>query len=96
MTPRAVGARELKTRLGRYLREVREGSVIVIIDRGEPVAGIRPIARAKGGDLARLDRLVALGVLARPSPRPLPRFRPIRHQSPPLTVAVVEGREDRF
>ena len=93
---KVVGARELKTRLGQYLREVRRGGTIVVTDRGEPVAEIRPIALAKGGDTAGLDHLVALGRLSRASAAPLPSFRPIRHRGPSLAAAVVENREDRF
>ena len=96
MMTKVVGARELKTRLGSYLREVRRGRTIVVTDRGEPVAEIRPIALAKAGDTAGLDHLVALGRLSRASEAPLPPFRPIRHQGSPLATAVVEGREDRF
>jgi prevent-host-death family protein len=97
MTPKKiVGARELKTRLGRYLREVRRGHTIVVTDRGEPVAEIRPIPRARAGDTARLDHLVTLGRLSRGARGPLLPFRPIRHQGPPLADAVAEGREDRF
>jgi hypothetical protein len=36
---KARGVRELKTRLGSYLREVRRGQTIVVTDRGEPGAG---------------------------------------------------------
>ena len=38
-----VGARELKTRLGTYLRRVREGRTLLVTDRGEPVAELRPL-----------------------------------------------------
>ena len=38
-----VGARELKTRLGTYLQRVREGRTLVVTDRGEPVAELRPL-----------------------------------------------------
>jgi prevent-host-death family protein len=93
---KAVGARELKTRLGSYLREVRRGRTIVVTDRGEPVAELRPIGLAKTGDVARLDRLVALGRLSRASKAPLPPFRPIRRKGPSLSGAIVEDREDRF
>jgi prevent-host-death family protein len=93
---KAVGARELKTRLGRYLREVRRGGTIVVTDRGEPVAELRPIAVAKGGSTARLDQLVALGYLSRTSPAGLAPFRSIRHKGPALSRAVAEDREDRF
>jgi prevent-host-death family protein len=93
---RAVGVRALKTRLGSYLREVRRGRTIVVTDRGEPVAELRPIALPKSGKDAALDRLVALGGLTRESKARLARFRPIRHRGRLLSDAVVEGREDRF
>jgi prevent-host-death family protein len=93
---KAVGARELKTRLGSYLREVRRGRTIVVTDRGEPVAELRPIGLAKQGAAARLDQLVALGRLSRGSPTRIAPFRPIRHKGPSLSRAVAEGREDRF
>lgn len=96
MMTKVVGARELKTRLGSYLREVRRGRTIVVTDRGEPVAELRPIALARGRDLARLDQLVALGRLSKASKAPLSPFRPIRHTGPSLADAVAEGREDRF
>ena len=37
-----VGARELKTRLGRYLRIVREGGTVIVTDRGKPLGRIVP------------------------------------------------------
>ena len=98
MTPvtKVVGARELKTRLGSYLREVRGGRTIVVTDRGEPVAELRPIVLEEAGDAARLDRLVALGRLSRVSKASLPPFRAIRGRGPSLSKAIVEEREDRF
>ena len=93
---KAVGARDLKTRLGSYLREVRRGRTIVVTDRGEPVAELRPIVLAETGDVARLDRLVALGRLSRASKVPLSPFRPIRRTGPSLSSTIVENREDRF
>src|SRR5262245_49988787 len=44
MKHRVVGARELKVRLGTYLRQVRQGRTLVVTDRGQPVAELRPIA----------------------------------------------------
>ena len=38
-----VGARELKTRLGTYLRRVREGRRILVTDRGIAVAELRGV-----------------------------------------------------
>jgi prevent-host-death family protein len=93
---KTVGARELKTRLGAYLEEVRRGRTIVVTERGEPVAELRPLGLATTGVEAQLDRLAALGFLSRPSRRPLRRFRPIRHRGRPLSDTVAEERGDRF
>jgi prevent-host-death family protein len=101
MTPRSskngvVGVRELKTRLGRYLREVRKGRTIVITDRGEPVAELRPVSLSGAGSAGALDRLVALGLLTRSVKGPLARFRPIRVTGRPVSDTIVEDREDRI
>ena len=93
---RVVGVRELKTRLGRYLREVRRGRVIVVTDRGEPVAELRPVSMPASGKDAALERLVTLGIVTRRSARRMTRFRPIRHRGASLSDAVVADREDRF
>ena len=93
---KAVGVRELKTHLGTYLREVRRGRTIVVTDRGEPVAELRPIALPRSGVGAEIDRLVALGHLTRTSQAPLAPFRPIKQRGRPLSEAIVEDREDRF
>ena len=94
---KAVEVRELKTRLGSYLREVRRGQTIVVTHRGEPVAELRPIAAvAKSGARAELDRLVARGRLTRASKAPLAPFRPIRRKGPRLSDTIVEDREDRI
>lgn len=36
-----IGIRELKNRLSEYVRQVREGEVIMVTDRGEVVAELR-------------------------------------------------------
>lgn len=90
-----VGVRELKTRLGRYLREVRKGRTLVITDRGEPVAELRPVSLGGAGSKGEIDRLVALGHLTRTSKGPLAPFRPIRLSGRPVSEALVEDREDR-
>lgn len=93
---KTVGARELKTRLGAYLRQVMQGTTIVVTERGEPVAELRPLRRGRSEEETRLERLVALGVLTRKSNRPLPPLKPIRGRGAPLSQAVIEDREDRF
>lgn len=41
-----VGARELKNRLGRYLRQVEAGDTILVTERGRPLAELRPLPPA--------------------------------------------------
>ena len=91
-----VGVRELKTRLGSYLREVRRGQTIVVTDRGEPVAELRPIVLGRSRSAAEIDKLVALGRLTRASKTRLAPFRPIKRKGPPVSDAVVGNREDRI
>ncbi|HZL19278.1 MAG TPA: type II toxin-antitoxin system prevent-host-death family antitoxin [Polyangia bacterium] len=62
---------DLKANLSRYLRMVRRGSELQILDRGVPVARLVGPVGASGpfdpGDKERLDRLTKAGVLRRGS-----------------------------
>lgn len=89
-----VGARELKTRLGGYLQQVRQGRTLVITDRGEPVAELKPLQRM-GGENAVLEQLKALGAVTRVENRPLAPFRPVRGRGPSVSDAILEDRDDR-
>ena len=97
---RTVGTRELKTRLGTYLRLVRSGRRLIVTDRGRPVAELRPLTPA-GGDLeSRLREMEARGEITLPagpmsSWKPLRPFRPIRIRGRPMSETVLEDREDR-
>jgi hypothetical protein len=57
---RAVGVRELKSRLSEYLRMVRRGEEILITDRGEVIAELRQPGRG-----ASEERYPALYLYAR-------------------------------
>lgn len=95
MTRRAtVGARELKTRLGGYLQQVRQGRTLVITDRGEPVAELKPLRRT-GTEDAVLEQLKAIGTVTRPENRPLAPFRPVRGRGPSVSAAIIDDRDDR-
>ena len=92
---KAVGARELKTRLGGYLRRVRQGMTLVVTDRGEPVAELRPLPGSGSRDEAALARLEASGAVTRGRKAPLAGFRAVRGRGASVAAAVIEGREDR-
>jgi len=89
-----VGARELKTRLGTYLRRAREGERIVVTEHGTPVAELRGLV--DDGVDPRLARLQANGLVTLPTRRALGPLRPVRGRGPSVAAAVVEDREDRF
>lgn len=94
--PHVVGARELKTRLGRYLRRVRQGRTLVVTERGEPVAELRPLGRAAGRVETALARLKATGAITQLRDAPLAPFVPVQSRGPSASDAVIEDREDRF
>ena len=93
---RRVGARELKTRLGTYLRQVRRGATLVVTERGEPVAELRPLPTGESDLEKRLHDLSALGILARETSGPLPPFDAILGAGGSVSEAVREDRRDRF
>ena len=58
---KTVGLRELKNRLSEYIRRVRAGDEVLVTDRGEVVAELRPPSRVPPG--TKIDAGIA--VLAR-------------------------------
>ncbi len=58
-----VGARELKNRLGQYLKRVKSGETVHVTDRGTIVAELKPCPQTKGGDDEALRRLEAEDVV---------------------------------
>ena len=55
----AVGIRDLKTNLSRYLKRVRAGTPVQVTEHGRPIATIVPITPA--ADLSWAHQLVAEG-----------------------------------
>jgi prevent-host-death family protein len=94
--PLAVGCRELKTRLGTYMRHVKEGATILVTERGRPIAELRPVPSRNDVEEA-LYRLAAQGLVSREvrEPLPLEDFRPIK-STKSLSQAIIEDRKDRF
>lgn len=97
MSAQTVGSRELKIRLGTYLRRVRNGQRLVVTDRGQPVAELRPIEAATATE-AILAELEARGMVTRPTRKGLTPFTPVKCRGNGKTASqmVVEDREDRF
>jgi prevent-host-death family protein len=91
-----VGARELKTHMGRYLRLVRGGATLIITDRGKPVAELRPVAAEVRGLDEVLADLEALGEISIGRGEPLPERKPHVLGGVPLSETISDEREDRL
>jgi antitoxin (DNA-binding transcriptional repressor) of toxin-antitoxin stability system len=85
---KAVAIKELKNRLSSYLREVKNGEVVLVTDRGRVVAELRlPSTGATFSvhDQA-LERLCAEGLVVAGLPQDARAYRPS-----PLRRAVTSG-----
>lgn len=91
-----VGARELKTRLGRYLKRVRRGHSFIITDRHEPVAELRPLGQDSSPVDIRLAAMAALGVITLPSSRRLSAFAPLSSKGALASDLIRRDRDERF
>ena len=91
-----VGARELKTRLGTYLQEVRQGRTLVVTDRGTPVAELRPLSSRSSPEETTIARLKAKGAVTRLEHRPLAPFQPVPSRGRSASDAIIEDRRDRI
>jgi prevent-host-death family protein len=96
LRPITVGCRELKTRLGTYMRRVKAGATFVVTERGVPIAELRPLTLG-GGLEEQLYRLESQGLVSREvrESAGVEDFRPIASRLP-VSQAVLEDREDRF
>ncbi len=61
---KSVSVTDLKAHLSKYLRMVRRGSEVQVLERGVPVARIVGL-RGREDDGGRVDRLAKAGVLRR-------------------------------
>jgi antitoxin (DNA-binding transcriptional repressor) of toxin-antitoxin stability system len=89
---------DLKNNLSRYLRHVRAGDTVVVMDRDQPIAQLVPLRRAGAGvaaDEERLRRLETRGLIRRGTgglPCWLGKRRPPRFRGSVLRD-VLEERE---
>ena len=95
-----VGIRELKNRLSEYIRLVREGEVVMVTDRGEVVAELRP--PVAGGEILQkypgLADMLRRGLVRLPLKPNGPDAYPLLPSvTPPGTAAEILDwlREDR-
>jgi prevent-host-death family protein len=86
----AVGIRELKNQLSRYLKRVRTGERLVVTERGNPVAILSPPPSTPGD--RRIEALLRRGTARWGGGKPRGASRPPRVKGPSVAQAVIEDR----
>jgi prevent-host-death family protein len=90
-----LGLREANQHFSKAIRAVRAGKEVVLTERGQPIAVIKPIKEAPEPE-AVLKRLADEGLLTLPTRKgPLPRFQPVRASGKPVSQTIIEDRDDR-
>jgi prevent-host-death family protein len=85
------GLRTANQQFARLVRAVRHGEDVLLLERGEPFAIVKPVQRAAG----ILDRLESKGLLVRARRTgTLSPFTPVRMRDG-LTRAVLADRDER-
>ena len=89
----AVGIKELKNSLTRYLRRCKQGEEVIVTDRGNPIALIQPIKAAKEvvSLEAKLARAAAQGLVTLPT-RKISRVRAIKAKGKAVSKIILDGR----
>ena len=90
-----VGLREANMHFSKYLKLVREGQEVVVTERGNPVAIIKPLIKV-GTPEDKIKSLEDQGILRRAVKGKLPLGRTIAINGKPLSETMIEGREERF
>jgi prevent-host-death family protein len=91
-----VSVTELTNKLSQYLRLVKSGEIIEILEHSVPVARLQGLDETTVGD-AQIERLVRDGLIARPALKPskaLIKQAPIPCRGD-VVAAVIEERGDR-
>jgi prevent-host-death family protein len=90
-----LGLREANQQFSRAIKAVRAGKDVVLTERGQPIAVIKPINDAPEPDAA-LRRMADEGLMTLPTRKgPLPRFAPVPMSGTPISRTIIDDRDDR-
>lgn len=92
-----LGLREANQQFSKAIRAVRAGKEVVLTERGQPIAVIKPIS-SENAEQATLRAMADEGLIrpaARSGPTPAPRWRPVKVQGKPLSQTIIDDRDDR-
>jgi prevent-host-death family protein len=94
---RRVSARDLRLRLGTYLRRVRSGQTLVVTHRGCEIAELRPLTQPRRSERKILEEMAARGEISLPNRKRMTAIKPIRLPAGvSASETVIEGRADRI
>ena len=92
-----LGLREANQQFSKAIKAVRAGREVVLTERGQPIAVIKPIKEKDVPGVA-LQAMIDEGLI-KPAIRkgltPTPRWRPVKVKGKPLSQTVIDDREDR-
>ena len=90
-----LGLREANQHFSKAVKAVRAGKEVILTERGQPIAVIKPIKTEPAED-STLKRMADEGLITLPSRKgPLPRFEPVRVKGKPLSQTIIDDRDDR-
>jgi prevent-host-death family protein len=90
-----LGLREANQHFSKAIKAVRAGKEVVLTERGQPIAVIKPIKDERDSEAA-LKRMADEGLITLPTrKRPLPRFEPVPISGRPLSQTIIDDRDDR-
>lgn len=92
-----LGLREANQQFSRLVRAIRAGKEVILTDRGEAIAIVKPLER-RGREQA-FQAMVADGLIQparQRGPMKRSRFRPLKVTGRSLAEAISANREERF
>ena len=90
-----LGLREANQHFSKAIKAVRSGKEVILTERGQPIAVIKPIKEGPEEEVA-LKRMADEGLITLPSRKgPLPRFKPLHIKGRSISQTIIEDREDR-
>lgn len=92
-----IGLREANLHFSKYLKMVKNGKEVILTERGNPIAIIKPIPQEEGEkENQRIKVLEEEGILKRSKRGRFPLHKLITISGKPISQIVIEEREERF
>ena len=92
---RKVSVTELKNQLSKYLRLVKRGETIVVLEHSVPIAQMTALVRGTLTEDPLLQRQIDAGILAAPQAEPPTKLDPPVPCSGDVLAAIRQDRDGR-